>query len=734
MKKEYDVLKEHSAHWLRQCDWVVRYVCSSRIYEALQTLRTMMEATETGGSWMDLLDEETYTYNRMIEFMMSGTEDPQRPMLYRKLSTNILLIADQIRVLITSSSYRRQQQSECLSVFPSDASLRDFVRPLLDYTDNLAVATLMGVKSDEAMRLRFRHEEDKQRLFVAVWTNTQWSPEDREAANELLHEKHLRETDICMLVGAVLLSLLSCFDPYKLLWILSAYEHESAQISQRALVGLAIAVQMYHERLSLYDEIEYRLQYLNEKPYFGEDLCRVQIQLLRSRDTDKIDRRMREEIIPEMLKSTKRQFDRNRDEELIIANPEWQDNPDSDIAKKMREITELQLEGSDIYMSSFAHLKSHSFFRQISNWFYPFDREHPDIVRITSGEPNALMDMIIDAGTFCDSDKYSVCFAMSSFPQEAQRMMLDSIANDIQSAEYKEEVAKFNGRPEIICNQYIHSLYRFFKLFPFHTEFKDVFAESLNLYDYEIVRPILRKPALLYNIGIFLFRSEHYEEANRIFETVIELRGNGDAELYQKIGFGYQKEKNYREAIKAYRKADLLRPDNVWTNRSLASCHRMIGDYATAFSYYQKVYEVQQDNRQMIFQMAVCLTELERYDDALSWYFKLHYADENDVAVCQGICWCSFVAGKYEQAFKFNTRALDANPHSSSDLLNLGHLLWVTGRGAQALEAYRASYIHRDKTIDWRTTFLKDSRYLIAQGIKPEDLPLMVDAAGMNAE
>ena len=43
---------------------------------------------------------------------------------------------------------------------------------------------------------------------------------------------------------------------------------------------------------------------------------------------------------------------------------------------------ELQLEGADTYLSAFAQLKSYPFFRQAAHWFYPFDRQHPDIVKL----------------------------------------------------------------------------------------------------------------------------------------------------------------------------------------------------------------------------------------------------------------------------------------------------------------------------------------------------------------
>lgn len=59
------------------------------------------------------------------------------------------------------------------------------------------------------------------------------------------------------------------------------------------------------------------------------------------------------------------------DEEKDDTNPDWADAIEkSGLGDKLREMNELQLEGADVYMSTFSQLKSYPFFREISNWFY----------------------------------------------------------------------------------------------------------------------------------------------------------------------------------------------------------------------------------------------------------------------------------------------------------------------------------------------------------------------------
>lgn len=72
---------------------------------------------------------------------------------------------------------------------------------------------------------------------------------------------------------------------------------------------------------------------------------------------------MREEIIPEMLKNVSSMrnmrfgFEENEDEN-DDKNPDWADAfEQSGLGDKLREMNELQLEGADVYMSTFAALK-----------------------------------------------------------------------------------------------------------------------------------------------------------------------------------------------------------------------------------------------------------------------------------------------------------------------------------------------------------------------------------------
>ena len=64
-------------------------------------------------------------------------------------------------------------------------------------------------------------------------------------------------------------------------------------------------------------------------------------------------------------------------------------------------MNELQLEGADVYMSTFAALKSYPFFREVQNWFYPFSKQQSDVIKQLKqegNEKNTLLDLILQSG------------------------------------------------------------------------------------------------------------------------------------------------------------------------------------------------------------------------------------------------------------------------------------------------------------------------------------------------
>ena len=414
-------------------------------------------------------------------------------------------------------------------------------------------------------------------------------------------------------------------------------------------------------------------------------------------------------------------------------NPDWEQTfEQSGLGDKIREMNDLQLEGADVYMSTFAQLKGYPFFREPHNWFYPFDRMHSSIIHQVglnqSGE-SSVLSIILQSGFFCNSDKYSFCFTIAQLPQGQRDMMLSQMTPQDQSDFMEEKnnasLKQFAERPDVISNQYIHDLYRFFKLSQRRFEFHNIFQEEIALHRNPVLKELLSAPELLVAVADFHFSKEHPAEALELYRILID-RKQANADIFQKTGFCLQKEKRYQEAVDAYQKADMLKPDHLWTLRHLATCYRQMKNFDAALEYYHRVETIQPENRNVLFYTGSCLAEQKRYDDALQYFFKLDFLENDCMKAWRGIGWCSFVSGKHEQAMKYYDKLLAAKP-LATDYLNAGHVAWVLGNIEKAVGLYGKAMAESGSKDAFLEIFDRDRNSLLKQGIAGEEIPLMLD-------
>lgn len=685
------------------------------------------------------LEEIKTSYGYMLQYMRQGVNDPQRSILYNKFIRNTWEVAEcgMIALLdkVSGNLYHTIRNNRRETTH--EEKLDSWLHSLETFPDDIAVCQLMPDNKDAIEKALKQHEEINQQLFHAVWCNNKWNTTEKDKFQQFITSTLLPINDLCLLVSAVTLSVLACFDASKIDWLLNAYNHTDVHVRQRALVGLLIAIHTHSERFALYPEINARLSILEEESNFGKEINHIYIQLLRSQETEKIDKKMREEIIPEMMKNVNlmRNMKYGVEEsnmEENEQNPDWESALEkSGLGDKIREMNELQMEGSDVYMSSFSQLKNYPFFRELHNWFYPFDMLHSQVVKeygLNPAKENAILPLLLKSGFFCNSDKYSLCFIMSQIPQSQRSMMLEQMTqqdiNEIMNESNSSRLEAYALRPEVISNLYIHDLYRFYKLYFRHSEFHDIFQDEIKLHSHPILKGTLQKAEFLKSVGDFHFQKEHYTKAIELYQEAGKYLQ--EAELFQKIGFAYQKNKCYKEAIEAYLKADILTPDNLWTLKHLATCHRHNRNFKEALTYYKRVESIEPDNKNALFFIGICLLEEERHEEALQYFFKLDYLESEQLKVWRAIGWCSFVYGKFEQADKYYNKILTKNP-IYSDYLNAAHVAWVTNQLDKAVEFYTQALKQCKSKNEFLEIFYKDKEELLKKGIKEEDIPLVLD-------
>lgn len=714
---------------------------NGRLKEALTQLQAI---TTQNVPWelRNRVESTLMSYGYMLQYAAKGMDDPNRHNFYRQTlhTTYELTDAVNIALLSISKSTTYFDRIRTLAQLPTKP-YAELQMQLETFTEDISTMPLLyhdaKRRDEEIQKIQRIHESTLTELFDKTWTTPFWTENEAQEAETLLHSILVDANDLAIMVSAATLSFLKTFDPRKLNFLMEAYQHENPQVSQRAIVGCVIALHKYEKRLAIYPEITARLSLLCNEEAFRQNLFTIQMQFLITRETDKIDKKMREEIIPDMLKNSKQLNNPNiRFDDLEEAedlNPEWTD--DGVISKRIQEMGEWQMAGADIYMGSFAQLKHYPFFHQIHHWFYPFDLNQPALASFQKDfghSKHSPFELVINSDHFCNSDKYSFCMALQEMPKSIRDMTIGQLEEQTQMSEeqQQEKLKEFlqqTKETKGVSRQYIQDLYRFFKLWKrHHKEEEDIFQWKFNLWDNTWLGNALQKESTLKELADYLLQKEYMNEAYSLYQKLTDAHST-IAEVYQKAGFICQKQQNYEEAIRLYRHADVLNPDNIWTNRHLAQCHKLEGNLDAALEYYRKVEAVQPENLNVALQIGQCLARMEKYTEALSYFYKVEYLEKSPDNARRAIAWCSFVAGKHEEAMKYYNLLLESPKPKAQDWLNAGHVHFVDKRTAEAITHYRKAQEKEKDHSTFIERFYKDKEVLMAQGLDEEDIRIMLD-------
>ena len=453
---------------------------------------------------------------------------------------------------------------------------------------------------------------------------------------------------------------------------------------------------------------------------------------------------MTDEVIPELMK-LKPEIDRRiseltRDAEgayldlaSIEENPEWEKMMgNSALADKLREMNDLQMEGADVMMSTFAALKTFPFFNDPSNWFMPFHASHSIVRKAGDKAVERLSRLVESMPMFCDSDKFSlllltghmggVGFSNMLSGLEEQAEMINEEARAQLDAALKERVG--------IVRRYIQDLYRFFKLYRRKGEFKDPFVRIGMPLDNPTLRSLFTGDTdLALMTGEFFFKRGHYAEALPLLREVA-ANGFPTPELFQKIGYAMQRGGNLDGALEMYQNSDLLRGDSLWTLRRIASLLRASGRSAEAVGYLKRAYDIDGEDISTMLALAGALLESGSYKEALALYYKADYLRHGEKTM-RLIAWCLLMAGEYERCREaYDNLGKLPGGYTPSDLLNLGHLDMIFCRYAEAAQHYASAIADYNYDIDrFESELAHDRIVLEKKGVPPVSIDIVADRA-----
>jgi tetratricopeptide (TPR) repeat protein len=432
-------------------------------------------------------------------------------------------------------------------------------------------------------------------------------------------------------------------------------------------------------------------------------------------------------IRPEMLK---KMGEMQSDPEAMFSenNPEWEEMLDkSGLAKKMQELGEMSQDGGDLMMLTFSNLKQFPFFSKASNWFLPFTMHHTALSGL-SEELHTIIERLDEmSGNVCHSDMYSLALAFNQMPKMQRDIISGQFSHQLEDMEehakdmqYKSSMPEFDK--EVV--KYVRDLYRFFKLFRNASEFYNPFKDPIDFISLPAIGNMMVEEEILRLFGEFYFKRGYYKEALPIFEK-LAATVHDDYGIYEKIGFCNQQLKEYRRAMDAYIKAELLHTPSQWLLRKIAVVSKRLGDYYKASEYYAKALENEPENTSLI--LSAGHTELEQGNipGALVHYYHANYLQPDDVKIIRALGWLELLNSNFDKSADFYAKLSDEIA-TASDHLNRGHALQLAGNIKEALAEYRKSAsIDRD---GFCMAYEADLTTLEPLGLNLRDAHILLDA------
>lgn len=715
------------------------YLSKRQLKDAFQSLAKL---TQNIHDWKipEALGELETNYKFMLHYMFEGVDDPERENVYRNLLRSVYELtddsADELLKIESSNVFYEKYRINTLK----NNTVRDYEMQLKDIAGSISLVDLLEDGDEKANRKRelaVRRERIASDMFNAIFVSPR--TDEIELVNYLSFvnniELSLREK--CLFLSAINLSLFHRFDAHKIQLLMEVATSENTQLRARAIVGLVVVMQMYDTRWSLYPELQSRLAIMSENQGFIKAVLRIIIQLIRSRETEQISKRIREEILPEMMKfnslaGRKLNLDELMGEsEFSEKNPEWQKElEDSGLGKKLQEYSNLQMEGADVFHSTFSGLKHFPFFSEMSNWFMPFDPSYSEFISLFPQEKkNALLQTaIVDSGHMCNSDKYSFCLSLLQISSAQREMMLGQMgAESEEIKQLQKEAQAMNPATddEVASNQYIQDLYRFFKLNPYRSSFFDIFKLNLNFYNKKSLAPLISDVDSMRKIAFYCFEKNNFSEALDVFNKLILVDSQSD-DVWQKIGYCKQMLNNLDGALDAYLQADLLKHNNSWILKRIAQLYRTQKKPELSLEYYLKVAKLTPDNVGVELNIGHCYLELNDYEQAINTYFKVELLDSKGTKAWRPIAWTAFLQKKYELARKYYKQILSDKP-TVHDFLNAGHVELVVGDKKAAVDLYKQAYYQDHDFELFQMLFDADKEILINCGVDESIFPFMFD-------
>lgn len=686
-------------------------------------------------------------YQLLVDYWCKNSHDPQRKAIYDQLLRRAFVVTQNVGIryrirntAMMHTMYERARKNH------NDWSVSELRQEMEEFVSNVTLLELEPEASREAKGtvLYEQHMLLLRDLFDYIWTARTWNESLAEAFLDILLSPTIDSNDQQTIVSAVMLSAMNAFDANKLSLLLHVYQQSADEaVRQRALVGWVFCLN--ENGLNLYPEVAELLEQTVAEERCQQELTELQLQLIYCANAEGDRQTIQNEIMPEIMKSSDFRVTGHGIEAVEedpmedVLDPDASERRMENVENAMRKIMDMQKQGSDIYFGGFSQMKRFPFFDDICNWFVPFDMNHP-VVRSNMKQVrwSGFLRQMLNNNSFCDSDKYSLVFCFN----QIMGVMPDKVKEMMDRGEEKFMVEELNmitpetESPAFVRRKYLQSLYRFFKVYPSRSMFRNPFEEKQRLMPGYLffAEKSLAATALgsqCCEVARFLMKRKRMKEASVLLDNFVETQRDDyqyivtKAHALRLIG-----EKSYYGfASVLYKKALEMKADDEHVISGLARSLFATQDYEKSYELYEQLLEKHPEKKSFMLNSAACLVNMKRYEEALKKLYQLNYNYPEDLNVKRVLAWALVGAKRYEQASKLYGELLEIEQPKTDDMLNYGFCLWCSGDVANAANMFHHYEELTGGTSDQLETIINEEEreLLLEHGITETEILLMLD-------
>lgn len=687
----------------------------------IQTLGKLLEQMPWLG-FGEQLSAISDNYGYMKRYLQSGVDDKLRQSMYADMLSKAKQIASDswLAIKLRSNNILQQLKTKGRKI---DTDPADILATLQGFVQDIAMASIGLDNSEKAVSsIYMRHQTYLDNLFCSIVTNGNWSGSKAEDMTNVLLSPTVDIQDSMMLTSAITLAALISPDYHKIEALVKIYRNATDEhLRQRALAGwvfASLSCKLYR------NDVERIIRPLMNDAVVRGEILEMAIQIVFCNNAEKDNEYLEKNVYPELIKNKDVTLHTRSvseaDEETLedIINPDAADKRMDELEQSMRKITDMQKAGVDIYFGGFRQMKRFAFFYTVSNWFTPFNINHPVFEKISREvKDSSLLKLLLSSNSFCDSDKYSLILGMSSIFAKLPDNMKESVPPElVGSAAMGRKLSSADIR-----RLYLQDLYRFYKVFPQNIGLDDIFKRYPLILGEEPFRTLM--PQEVRTLVRFLVKRG--ENALPLMLSVFD-EGNENDEML--LAYIYMKRNDYGKAYKYYYNVYSHTPDNAKALKGAALTAFKAGDYSSACRLYDMLINEHGEqglHHQLYYSMSMIKTG--NVDQAVNCLFRLSFEYPDDAGIVRALALGLTLQGKVEQAINNYNTLKARGENTSSDNKALAYCYAYIGNWAKAVES-----LSSPSQIDNATTFYED--YLAetlpdALGISPADIDILADIA-----